>query len=223
VLLQRFMCVDFPVYIYMMVACQPLVLNINIGYKMKTKCFSLLFLFLLSLPLASLASKNTVVVLNTTMGSIEIELFEQEAPIGTMNFLKYAESGFYQNVIFHRIIKGFMIQGGGFDRNMNRKKVNAPIKNEAKNGKLNIRGTLSYARTNNVDSATSQFFINLVDNHFLDYKNDRKYGYAVFGRVIKGLDVVDRIGSVKTGYLGRHKDVPLEPVIIKSVTVKKPQ
>jgi len=159
-------------------------------------------------------AKNTVVVLETSMGKIEILLFEKEAPLGTANFLNYVDSGFYNGTIFHRVIAGFMIQGGGFDKDLNQKTANPPIKNEAKNGKKNLRGTLAYARTDDIDSATSQFFINVYDNEFLDHKNNEKYGYAVFGKIIKGLNVLDAISRVQTGTVKRFKDVPVKPVII---------
>ena len=159
-------------------------------------------------------AKNTVIVLETNMGNIEIELFDKEAPLGAANFLNYVDSDFYKGVIFHRVIPGFMVQGGGFDKYMNKKETKQSIKNEANNGKKNVRGTLCYARTQDINSATSQFFINLVDNSFLDYKNDRQYGYAVFGKVIKGMTVVDAIAKVRTGRVKMYKDVPLKSVII---------
>jgi len=181
---------------------------------MKSKLVSFLFVIIFSMAGNNVWAKNAVVVLETNMGNIEIELFDQEAPLGTANFLNYVDSGFYKDVIFHRVIAGFMLQGGGFDKDMNKKETKQPIKNEANNGKKNLRGTLSYARTQDINSATSQFFINLVDNAFLDYKNDREYGYAVFGKVIKGMDVVDAIGKVKTGRFKMYKDVPQKSVII---------
>jgi peptidyl-prolyl cis-trans isomerase A (cyclophilin A) len=180
--------------------------------KSKLACFLLLMVFCLAG--SNVWAKNTVVVVKTNMGTIEIELFDKEAPVGTANFLSYVDSGFYKGVVFHRVIPGFMVQGGGFDKNMNKIKTKQPIKNEANNGKKNLRGTLSYARTQDIHSATSQFFINLVDNAFLDYKNDRQYGYAVFGKVTKGMKVVDAIAKVKTGSVNMHKDVPQKPVII---------
>jgi cyclophilin family peptidyl-prolyl cis-trans isomerase len=163
---------------------------------------------------SNVLAKNTVIVLETTKGNIEIELFDKEAPLGVKNFLNYVDSGFYNGLIFHRVISGFMIQGGGFDKNMNKKQTKPSIKNEATNGKKNMRGTLSYARTQDIHSATSQFFINLVDNDFLDYKNDRQYGYAVFGKVIKGMEVVDAISKVRTGRVSYYNDVPIKPIII---------
>ncbi|MCK5099517.1 MAG: peptidylprolyl isomerase [Desulfobacteraceae bacterium] len=181
---------------------------------MRLKVISFLFVIIFCLACSNVWAKNTIVVLETNMGNIEIELFEKEAPLGTANFLNYVDSNFYKDVIFHRVIKGFMVQGGGFDKNMNKKKTGPPIKNEANNDKKNIRGTLSYARTQDINSATSQFFINLVDNAFLDYKNERKYGYAVFGKVIKGMEVIDDIAKVKTGNVKMHRDAPQESVII---------
>ncbi|MBW1643118.1 MAG: peptidyl-prolyl cis-trans isomerase [Deltaproteobacteria bacterium] len=181
---------------------------------MRSKIVCFLFVMLFSLAGNNVWAKNTVVVLETNMGNIEIEFFDKEAPLGTANFLNYVDSGFYNGAIFHRVIPGFMLQGGGFDKNMNKKQTKPPIKNEANNGKKNLRGTLSYARTQAIHSATSQFFINLVDNAFLDYKNDRQYGYAVFGKVIKGMNVIDAIGKVKTGRVNMYEDVPKKPVII---------
>src|SRR5512136_1990551 len=165
--------------------------------------------------------KNPQVLMETSMGSVKIELFKEKAPITVRNFLSYVKEGFYDGLIFHRVIGTFMIQGGGFDENMNQKKTKFAIKNEAANGLSNKRGTLAMARTNVVDSATSQFFINVVDNDFLDNrgKTADQFGYAVFGQVVEGLDVVDAIKGVKTGNKGGHSDVPLEPVVIKSMTL----
>jgi cyclophilin family peptidyl-prolyl cis-trans isomerase len=155
------------------------------------------------------------VVFTTSLGSFTIELFPKEAPISTENFLKYADDGHFDGTIFHRVIPGFMIQGGGFTGDMQQKKTHAPIKNEAKNGLRNKRGTLSMARTNEVDSATSQFFINLVDNAFLDHKPGN-FGYAVFGQVIAGMDVIDKIAAVETGRRKGHDDVPSEDIVVES-------
>lgn len=160
---------------------------------------------------------NPVVALETSLGEIRIELFEQEAPVTVANFLQYVDDGFYDGTIFHRVIPGFMIQGGGLTEDLRNKKGHPPIKNEAANGLKNKRGTLSMARTNEIDSATSQFFINVVDNDFLDHKGASNYGYAVFGRVDSGMDVVDAIAAVKTGSRGGYHDVPLETVLIESV------
>lgn len=164
--------------------------------------------------------QNPRVMVETSMGSFTIELFRHKAPITVTNFLKYVREGFYDGLIFHRVIKGFMIQGGGLDENMQPKKTRFAIKNEATNGLSNRRGTVAMARTALVDSATSQFFINVVDNPFLDHKGKRPedFGYAVFGEVIEGMDVVDAIREVKTGSRGGHSDVPLEPVFILKAT-----
>jgi peptidyl-prolyl cis-trans isomerase B (cyclophilin B) len=163
--------------------------------------------------------KNPVVRMETSHGTITIELFKDKAPITVRNFLSYVKDGFYDGTIFHRVIKSFMIQGGGFDADMNQKKTKFAIKNEAANGLSNKRGTLAMARTAVVDSATAQFFINVVDNPFLDHrgKTPDLFGYAVFGQVTEGMEVVDAIREVKTGNKGGHGDVPAEPVVIKSV------
>ena len=168
------------------------------------------------------AAQNPVVVIETSLGSITAELDRQAAPVSTANFLAYAESGFYDGTIFHRVIRGFMIQGGGLDADLERKQTRAPIRNEATNGLSNDRGTLAMARTNVVDSATAQFFINTVDNPALNNRGTdaRSYGYAVFGRVIGGMDVVDQIEGVSTGRRGPFNDVPNTTVEILSVTVQ---
>jgi cyclophilin family peptidyl-prolyl cis-trans isomerase len=157
--------------------------------------------------------------IETSMGTITVELDDAKAPVTVTNFIEYVKSGHYDGTIFHRVIDGFMIQGGGFTKDMNQKETRAPIKNEAANGLKNARGTLAMARTMVVDSATSQFFINLVDNDFLDYRgpDPRMFGYAVFGKVTDGMEVVDRIAKVKTGFAGPHQNVPEEPVIIRKV------
>ena len=159
--------------------------------------------------------------IETDLGTIELELDEKKAPITVKNFADYAKSGHYNNTIFHRVIDGFMIQGGGFTADMNQKATNAPIRNEAMNGLKNRRGTIAMARTMVVDSATSQFFINLVDNDFLDFTSPtpQGFGYAVFGAVTDGMDVVDAIAKVKTGFNGPHQNVPEDPIVIKKVTV----
>lgn len=167
-----------------------------------------------------MTKKHPVVLMKTSKGDIKIELYEDKAPITVKNFLDYANEGFYNGTIFHRVIDGFMIQGGGFTADMQQKPVKAPIKNEATNGLKNTRGTLAMARTSVVDSATGQFFINVVDSPFLDYQSPQNYGYAVFGKVTSGMDVVDKIKDVKTGTKGMHRDVPVEPVEILSVTVE---
>jgi cyclophilin family peptidyl-prolyl cis-trans isomerase len=152
----------------------------------------------------------------TSKGTFTVQLFDKQAPITVENILRYADEGFFDGTIFHRVIPGFMIQGGGLTSDMQNKRGHEPIKNEATNGLKNKRGTLSMARTNDVNSATSQFFINLADNDFLDHKPGN-FGYAVFGRIDSGMEVVDAIAAVKTGSKGMHQDVPVESVVIESV------
>lgn len=168
-------------------------------------------------------SKNPMILIQTSLGDITVELDEAKAPISSKNFVEYVESKHYDGTIFHRVIKGFMIQGGGFDQNMKQKPTKPPIKNEAGNGLKNLKGTLAMARTNVVDSATAQFFINAVDNAFLDHKNESPtgFGYAVFGKVVKGIDVVEKIEKVATTSRSGMQDVPVEPVVIKSMSVVK--
>jgi len=175
------------------------------------------------------------IVMETSAGNIELELYPDKAPISVKNFLGYVESGFYDNTIFHRVIRGFMIQGGGFDKDHKEKESGEPIVNEAGNGLMNKRGTIAYARTNVINSATSQFFINHQDNPNLDHRDESQagFGYAVFGKVTKGMEVVDKIAGVKTGsrkvtinYQGKmfeqpYQDVPVTPVVIKTVKVIK--
>ena len=156
-----------------------------------------------------------MVVFETTHGTMKIEVDPEAAPVTVENFLKYVDEGFFNGTIFHRVIPGFVIQGGGFDPQMVQKSTHAPITNEADNGLKNLRGMLSMARTQVKDSATSQFFINLVDNDVLDH-GARDFGYAVFAKVVEGMDVVDKIAGVKTGNHGPHGDVPVEPVVIES-------
>ena len=159
--------------------------------------------------------------METSMGTITLELNDEKAPETVANFVRYAKEGHYDGTIFHRVIDGFMIQGGGFTKDMNQKETHEPIRNEAMNGLKNLRGTIAMARTMVVDSATSQFFINLVDNDFLDFTSPtpQGFGYAVFGRVTDGMDVVDAIAKVKTGFNGPHQNVPEEPVVIKKVVL----
>lgn len=157
-----------------------------------------------------------MVIFTTTLGDIKIEFFPEQAPLSVENFLRYVDDGFFQDTIFHRVIPGFVIQGGGFTSDMAQKKTRDPIKNEADNGLKNSRGTLSMARTQAVDSATSQFFINLADNAFLD-NGERDFGYAVFARVVEGMDVVDKIAAQPTADSGMHQNVPVEPVVVTSV------
>ena len=156
-----------------------------------------------------------MIKLHTNFGVIALELDAEKAPESAKNFLAYAEAGHYDNTIFHRVIDGFMIQGGGFDANMRQKDTFKPIKNEADNGLRNDRGTVAMARTSDVNSATSQFFINHGNNDFLNH-GGRDFGYAVFGKVVRGMDVVDRIAKVRTGNRGMHQNVPVEPVLILS-------
>jgi cyclophilin family peptidyl-prolyl cis-trans isomerase len=162
--------------------------------------------------------KGPVVLIETTKGDIKVQLFEDKAPITVKNFMQYVEDKHYDGTIFHRVIKGFMIQGGGFDQLMREKPTRAPIKNESANGLSNKRGTIAMARTAIPDSATAQFYINVVDNQSLDRRSARDgVGYCVFGEVIAGMDVVDAIVSVKTGEKSGMDDVPLEPIVIKSI------
>ncbi|MCX8573589.1 MULTISPECIES: peptidylprolyl isomerase B [unclassified Gilliamella] len=163
-----------------------------------------------------------MIVFHTTYGDIKINTFDDKAPETVKNFVEYCKEGFYNNTIFHRVINNFMIQGGGFEPGMKQKKTKAPIQNEAANGLKNNRGTLAMARTSDPHSATAQFFINVVDNDYLNYRSAdvNGFGYCVFAEVVDGLDVVDKIKAVKTGRNGMHSDVPVEDVIITSVTVE---
>ncbi len=167
------------------------------------------------------AYANPKVLVETSKGNITIELYEKEAPKTVKNFLSYASEGFYNNLIFHRVIKDFMIQGGGLDSEMRQKDPKAPIKNEARRGLGNKRGTIAMARTNVINSATAQFFINVKDNDFLNHTDNtsRGFGYAVFGEFVDGMDVVDSIAGVKTGIFNGFRDVPKEPIIIKNVSI----
>lgn len=160
-----------------------------------------------------------MVIFETNLGVIKIALFEDKAPITCENFKSYVVDGHYDNTIFHRVIPGFVIQGGGFSENMEQKPTKEPIKNEADNGVKNSRATLSMARTMDVNSATSQFFINLVNNAFLDH-GTRDFGYAVFAVVVEGMEVVDKIAKVKTGTVGFFQDVPKEPIIITKAYIE---
>ena len=189
----------------------------------------LMFALLFSLSTLSFAKENpmsaspTKVKLTTSLGAITIQLNPEKAPISSANFLTYVKEGFYNGTIFHRVIPDFMAQGGGFDTSFTQKAVHAPIKNEANNGLANKRGTLAMARTMVVDSATCQFFINLEDrNTFLNFRNKtpQEWGYCVFGKVIEGMDIVDKIAKVPTGFAGPHQNVPTEPVVILSIRRK---
>ena len=172
---------------------------------------------------ATPAPGNPVAVISTSMGEITVELFKDRAPVSVANFLQYAKEGFFDGTIFHRVVPGFMIQGGGFTSDLVEKPTRPPIRNEAANKVSNLRGTVAMARTEALRSATAQFFINVADNSLkLDHRgySPADFGYAVFGRVLSGMDVADRIAAVKTHTAGPHDDVPIEPVVIKSVRVK---
>ena len=169
-----------------------------------------------------MAENNPVVLMSTSKGEIRVELDAEKAPLTTQNFIDYVNGGHYDGLIFHRVIPGFMIQGGGMDAQMAEKKTRTPIKNEAANGLKNKTGSIAMARTNAVDSATSQFFINVKDNDFLNHRSTApsEFGYAVFGRVIEGMDTVHQIEKVKTASRGHHEDVPVEAVVIESARVE---
>ena len=176
---------------------------------------------LLTLVGAVVAEATTCAEIKTSLGSIEVALDEAKAPVTVKNFVDYAKDGFYDGTIFHRVIAGFMVQGGGFTKDMNQKPTKTPIKNEAGNGLKNDKYTIAMARTRVVDSATAQFFINVADNAFLNHRSESLdgFGYAVFGKVTKGQDVVDKIAAVKTGLHGFFRDVPTTPVVIEKVTI----
>jgi len=167
---------------------------------------------------------NPVVVLETSLGDITIELYQESAPKTVANFLEYVKSGFYKDTIFHRVIKGFMIQGGGLTSDMQQKPTRPPVENEAANGEKNLRGTIAMARTSEVHSATAQFFINTVNNAFLDHRSQSRegFGYCVFGKVTAGMDVVDKIENSATGTQGMYRDVPTSPIVIKNARLKTP-
>lgn len=168
------------------------------------------------------APGNPVAVVSTTLGEITVELFKDRAPVSVENFLQYARDGFYSGTVFHRIVSGYVIQGGGFTPKLEEKPTRPPILNEATNGLSNTRGTLAMARTRALRSATSQFFINLADNRKLDHRSysPDEFGYAVFGRVLSGMDVVDKIAALPTHTVGPFSDVPVSPVVIQAVMVK---
>ncbi|GAB4170439.1 MAG: peptidylprolyl isomerase B [Rhodocyclaceae bacterium] len=165
--------------------------------------------------------EDSMVTLHTNRGDIVLELFEDRAPLTVRNFLDYVEAGFYDGTIFHRVIDGFMIQGGGFEPGMKQKPTRNPVRNEADNAVANARGTIAMARTSDPHSATAQFFINVADNAFLDHKSPdaQGWGYCVFGRVSAGMDVVDRIRTAATGSRGFHQDVPVEDIVIERATL----
>jgi peptidyl-prolyl cis-trans isomerase B (cyclophilin B) len=182
----------------------------------------IMMLFIASSGMVHAQSNNVVVLMKTSMGDIEIELFKDKAPLTVTNFLMYVDKSFYNGTIFHRVIGNFMIQGGGFTPGMKEKTTSSPIKNEAANGIPNTIGTIAMARTRDVHSATAQFFINVSNNRFLDYKSSTNdgYGYCVFGTVIKGMDVVEKIRKVQTGNSGPFQDVPVQDVIINKISRK---
>jgi peptidyl-prolyl cis-trans isomerase A (cyclophilin A) len=165
--------------------------------------------------------KNPMVLISTSMGDIKVELYEDKAPVTVKNFLGYVNDKFYDGTTFHRVIPNFMIQGGGFDQSMKQKATKAPIKNEAANGLKNDAGTIAMARTSDPDSATAQFFINVVNNDGLNRPKPDGHGYAVFGKVVDGMDVVRKIEHVQTTTKGMYQNVPAEPVVIKSITIVK--
>jgi len=193
---------------------------------MKKSLSQLIFVFFVSFAAFGLSSASafagTLVKLQTNLGDIVLELEDEKAPKSVANFLGYVKDGFYNGTIFHRVIDGFMIQGGGFTENLQKKGTKAPIENEANNGLKNLKGTVAMARTNAPHSATAQFFINVVNNDFLDYRapNPRGWGYAVFGKVVQGMEVVDKIRKIPTGPGGPfQKDVPKSPVVIENASV----
>ncbi|PCI80382.1 MAG: hypothetical protein COB20_03035 [SAR86 cluster bacterium] len=185
---------------------------------MRKTLLSLLLTIPLLMSSLSMAQDNPIVVMETSKGTIKIELWADKAPISVENFLRYTDNDFFNGMVFHRVIPGFMVQGGGFDPDMVQKSTYDAIKNEASASVPNDRGTLAMARTNVVDSATAQFFVNLVDNDFLNHTDEtaRGFGYAVFGEVIEGMDVMDAIATVETGTTKGFQNVPTEPVIITS-------
>ena len=191
--------------------------------QMRAILGAVLLLGLGAVGMATAEGGNPVVVMKTSLGTIKIELDQDKAPVTTANFLAYVNDKFYDGTIFHRVIPAFMIQGGGFDKDMNQKKTKAPIKNEAGNGLKNLNGTIAMARTSDPNSATAQFFISTKDNAFLDHRDDsvQGYGYAVFGKVVEGMDVVKKIEAVQTTTKMPHQNVPVTPVVIESVTVEK--
>ena len=184
---------------------------------MKKLFKTILFFYLLSISLLSFSENSEKLNIETSHGNIVIEIYPEKAPITVKNFLNYVEKGFYNGTIFHRIIDGFMIQGGGFEKDMTEKETDAPIKNEADNGLKNAPYTIAMARTSVPDSATSQFFINVANNSFLDYPGQDGAGYCVFAKVVSGTDVIDLIGKVTTGSTGGHQDVPTEAIMIEEV------
>lgn len=189
--------------------------------KLRAVGFGLVGVLMAAAGVGAKEGGNPVVLMKTSMGDIKIELDKDKAPVTVENFLVYVNDKFYDGTVFHRVIPAFMIQGGGFDKDMSQKKTKAPIKNEAGNGLKNVNGTIAMARTSDPNSATAQFFINTKDNVFLDHKNDsaQGMGYAVFGKVIEGADVVKKIEQTQTTNRGSYENVPVTPVIIESVRV----
>ena len=185
------------------------------------KLNKLIGLFLLFITMSTEVLAAPSVVIETSKGNITVELDSEKAPVTVKNFLEYVDAGFYDGLIFHRVIPGFMVQGGGMTEDMQQKATRAPIKIESSNGLKNLRGTIAMARTSDPNSATAQFFINLVDNSFLDYRDSSRdgIGYTVFGKTTEGIEVVDTIAKVKTGRSGMHSDVPVEAV--KIISIKK--
>jgi cyclophilin family peptidyl-prolyl cis-trans isomerase len=165
------------------------------------------------------AQAGVQVLMQTSLGDIKLELNDEAAPGTVKNFVSYTNEGFFEGTIFHRVIKDFMIQGGGFNESLQRKSTHAPIKNEAKNGLKNLRGSIAMARTGDPHSATAQFFINHKDNTFLDYPSRDGWGYCVFGKVTEGMDIVDKIAAQSVGTLNRMQNVPNEPIFITKVTI----
>ena len=193
------------------------------GFVKRSTLLSLITSFVVVASLAwgqPLRAADPVVILKTSMGEIDIQLDPKHAPISTENFLNYVKDGFYNGTIFHRIIPGFVVQGGGFTPDMTQKPTKAPIKNEATNGLKNYKGTISMARTNDPDSATSQFFLNLSDNAMLDPSMESA-GYAVFGKITRGVDVLEKMAGVQTTTVGPFQDVPAKPVTLISATIQK--
>ncbi|MEZ5314686.1 MAG: peptidylprolyl isomerase [Chlamydiales bacterium] len=185
--------------------------------------FSMLFSMCQSETKESIPVNKSFVTIRTTEGDFDLQLFADQAPITVKNFLRYVDEEHYNKTIFHRVISGFMIQGGGMTSNMKEKPTHSPIKNEASNKISNKRGTIAMARTSEVNSATSQFFINLVDNDFLDYRNSTQngYGYCVFGQVTNGMDVIDKIQNIETEKRYGHQNVPIEPIEIIEIVYLK--
>ena len=191
--------------------------------KYFTNYLLIILLNLLNIGVNAEMTTNTIISIKTTSGDIKIELFDDKAPKTSQNFKEYIKSGYFSDTIFHRVIKDFMIQGGGFTSDMQQKETLPPIENEANNMVMNERGTIAMARTNDPHSASAQFFINLKDNNFLNFKDEtiQGWGYCVFGKVLEGMETVDEIAKVKTGSYGPHQDVPNEPIIIKEIIIEK--